>query len=199
MTAVLVSIIGAPGVGKTTLAEMLAPVLGARLIREDYANNPFLAESYTGDPSSRLPGQLYFLVSRVGQLGTAGFPRTGVHVSDYGFCQDRVYARARLGDEEFGVYDGVHRRLAPLVRPAELTIALDAAVETLRSRIACRGRQFERAMTPDFLAFMRNAYLEIVRDMVPNVLPVNCDAVDFRQPQAFQGIVEQVREHCGLV
>ena len=68
MSAALISIIGPPAVGKTTLAALLAAKLPAELIREDYAGNPFLADSYAGSEQARLPGQLYFLLSRVGQL-----------------------------------------------------------------------------------------------------------------------------------
>jgi deoxyadenosine/deoxycytidine kinase len=68
MAAKLISIIGPVAVGKTTLAEALARELPGDVLYEDYASNPFLAESFTTQAELMLPSQLYFLLSRVRQL-----------------------------------------------------------------------------------------------------------------------------------
>ncbi len=158
MTATLISIIGPPAAGKTTLAEWLAEALPAKLIREDYAGNPFLADSYAGQEQAQLPGQLYFLMSRVEQLAISSWPESGVFVSDYGFCQDRIYARARLSEDDFRLYSRVAKRLEGLVHPPDIVIHLDASEDALLERIARRGRDFEKAMTREFLAAMRDEY-----------------------------------------
>ncbi len=158
MTAALISIIGPPAAGKTTLAEWLAGALPAGLIREDYAGNPFLADSYADKAEAKLPGQLYFLMSRVKQLAVSSWPESGVFVSDYGFCQDRIYARARLSEDDFHLYSRVAKRVAGLVHPPDVIIHLDASEDALLERIARRGRDFEKAMTREFLAAMRNEY-----------------------------------------
>ena len=96
MSAKLVSIIGPVASGKTLLAEKLSAELPAGLIREDYAGNPFLADSWAGQDDKLLAGQLYFLMSRVKQLALSAWPDDGTFVSDYGFCQDRIFAEIRL-------------------------------------------------------------------------------------------------------
>ncbi len=194
MTAGLVSVIGPPAVGKTTLAEALAAALGAEMIYEDYAGNPFLAEAYLGNADAHLPAQLYYVMSRVRQLALATWPAGGTRVSDYGFCQDRLYARANLRADELALYERLARRLAPLVKPPDVAVHLDADEQTLLGRIAARGRQFERAFGADFLARMRAAYEAAVPAIGCEAIRVNCDEVDVRDLAAVADIARRVRE-----
>jgi deoxyadenosine/deoxycytidine kinase len=106
---------------------------------------------------------------------------TGIFISDYGFCQDRIYARSRLSPEDYRAYDEVARRLEPLVQPAEVIVCLDACVETLLDRIARRGRAYERVFDRTFLEAMREAYAPGVSFAETNVIRVDCDRVDLRE------------------
>ena len=193
----LISIIGPPAVGKTTLAEALAQRLPARLIREDYAGNPFLAASYTGSVQSRLPSQLYFLLSRVAQLSRADRPESGLTVSDYGFCQDPIYARLRLNQDDFAAYSGILDRLAGAVHPPDAVICLDASVATLSERIDRRGRAYEAAMTTEFLASMRQAYDDAALRVNCPVIRVDCDATDILIEAEQVEITERLWEILG--
>lgn len=197
MTASLISIIGPPAAGKTTLAKALCAELGARLILEDYAGNPFLADSYAGKAEARLPGQLYFLMSRVGQLSIASWPERGLVVSDYGFCQDRIYAKARLNADEFRLYERLAARLDGLVHGPQIVIHLDASEATLLNRIAARGRDFEAVMDAAFLSAMREAYKAAAGELGCPVLSIDCDRTDLRQREAVAKTVERVREVLG--
>ena len=199
MSAALVSVIGPPAVGKTTLAEHLAAELPARLLREDYEGNPFLAESYLGRTEARLPAQLYYLMSRTSQLSRLGWPAEGLAVSDYGFCQDRIFARMRLDAREWAVYEQVAACVEALVRAPDVLICLDASEATLLARIARRGRAFETAMTEDFLAAMRRAYRAEARAASCAVIEVDCDRVDVRDAAWRSGLAERIapRIHGG--
>lgn len=192
MTARLISIIGPPAVGKTTLAEYLSAELPAGLIREDYAGNPFLSDSYVGPPEARLPSQLCFLMSRAKQLAISTWCGDGLVVTDYGYCQDRIFARRRLDEDDFALYRRVADRVDPLVHPPDVVIDLDAAVETLSGRIAERGRPFETAMTPRLLAAMREAYDAAARALQCPVFRVDCDAVDLRDPSWRTGLIGEI-------
>lgn len=194
MSAALVSIIGPPASGKTTLAEGLARELPAELIREDYEGNPFLADSYLGGSEARLPAQLHYLLSRVEQLSRLTWPDAGVRVSDYGFCHDRIFARTRLSEGDYAVYAPVADALEHLVHPPDVLVLLDAAEATLLERIRHRGRGFETVMTPAFLAAIRSGCAEVARAAACAVVAVDCDAVDFRQAGAMAEVVSRVRE-----
>lgn len=193
MTAKLISIIGPPAVGKTTLAEYLSAELPAEMIREDYAGNPFLADSFVGPPETRLPGQLCFLMSRVKQLSLAGWPAEGLFVSDYGFCQDRVYAEAKLGGDDLRLYGRVARRVERLVRPPDVLVGLDAGEDVLLERIAARGRSFERVMTAEFLSGMRAAYNRILAGAACPVVTAESGAADLRDASMRAALAERIK------
>ena len=193
MSAKLISLIGPPAVGKTTLAALLAADMGAELILEDFDQNPFLAESYVGGEGSRLPAQLYFLLSRVRQLSRTTWPAAGVRVSDYGFCHDRLYAELKLGPEDLAVYETVARRVEGYVKPPDVTVHLDAPADVLRRRILDRGRSFEAVMDEGFLSAMRARYNALVARIDCAVVRVDCGAVDVRDGRQRAGIAAEVQ------
>ncbi|MCJ7542964.1 MAG: deoxynucleoside kinase [Phycisphaerae bacterium] len=193
VTCALVSVIGPPAVGKTTLAERLAAELPAELIREDYGGNPFLAEAYAGVAQARLPSQLYFLMSRVGQLALLGWPGGGVRVTDYGFCQDRIFAGSTLSADDWTVYDRTASRLDRLVKPPEVLIHLDADEATLLARMAARGRAHERFITAEFLAALRRSYTQAADQADCKVLRVDAAGTDLRNALTCAPLIEQVR------
>ena len=197
MSATLISIIGPPAAGKTTLASALAGQLPAEIIKEDYAGNPFLAESFAGDAAARLPGQLYFLMSRLGQLAISSWPGEGVFVSDYGYCQDRIFAGLILEPDDLRLYERIARRIDGIVQPPHLLIHLDADPSTLLERIDKRGRQFERAMFADFLQSLRNAHRQAVqsaRQAGCPIISLDTAGHDFRQGSQLARLVEQIRQ-----
>jgi len=194
----LISIIGPPAAGKTTLAEALAGELGGGLIREDYAGNPFLAASYLGRPELALPSQLYFLFSRAGQLSRDNWPACGLAVSDYGFCQDALYALHSLAGEELAVYRRLADRVEGMIQPPDLVVHLDAAEQALLQRIARRGRRFETVMTVDFLRRMRREYDRIVPALDCPVLTVDAGVRDLRRSDVLAEVVQDVRRRLNL-
>ena len=193
MRAKLISIIGPPAVGKTTLAEFLAAELPAEIRREDYEGNAFLADSYMGRAEARLPAQLCYLLSRVRQLSRWNWPSGGVVVTDYGFCQDRIYAQAQLTDDELELYDHLAARVGGLVRRPDVIVHLDATPETLLKRIARRGRAFEKTMTADFLQSMRHAYNSLSAPVSGAVIRVDCDSVDLQAAAVRQEMIAEIR------
>ncbi|MBS3734192.1 MAG: deoxynucleoside kinase [Phycisphaerae bacterium] len=193
MSATLVSIIGPPAAGKTTLAEGLAGHLGAEVLYEDYAGNPFLGVSYTTDASAKLPAQVYFLMARAAQLALPSWPGTGTRISDYGFCHDRMYARQQLDADDWALYDALARRIEPRIKPPDVLIAVDAATDELRRRIGARGRRFEQGMDRDFLQAMRDACSAVAAE-TDGTVTLRADQVDFRDAATVAAIAEQVRQ-----
>ena len=55
---------GTIGVGKTSLAEILSEKLDARLILEEFEQNPFLEDFYNDPKSYAFQTQIFFLLSR---------------------------------------------------------------------------------------------------------------------------------------
>ena len=175
MSGTLISIIGPPASGKTTLAQWLAGALPGRLILEDYAGNPFLAEAYLGRGDLALPAQLYFLFSRVAQLNPAAWRDTGFVVSDYGYCQDAVYAGRNLS----------------------AGVCLDGAEDVLLERIARRGRQYETAFSAGFLSDLRQAYREVAAEAACPVIAVDSGAVNLMNEPAREELMQRILAAVG--
>ena len=194
MGAVLVSIIGPPAVGKTTLAEVLAEKLPAEIIYEDYAGNPFLADFFLGRREFALPAQLYFLFSRLSQLNPVALSAGETVVSDYGFCQDAAYAAANLSEDDLVVYHRLAGPVEKMVKPPDLLIHLDGAEDILLERIVRRGRRHEATFTADFLARMRREYRGIVATADCPVIGVDVGEVDLREASAQAKLLLDVRE-----
>lgn len=194
MGATLVSIIGPPAAGKTTLAEYLREALPARLLREDYRSNPFLAESFRGSEGLALPSQLYFLFRRVGQLSSAAWPEEGLVVSDYGFCQDRLYARIKLSEGDLHLYERLRRRIEHLVTPPRVVIHLDASTATLLQRIRQRRRDFESFYTPDYLERLRRAHFHVSLPAECEKILVNGDRTNLLEEGPRADLLREIRE-----
>lgn len=192
MKARLISIIGPPGAGKTTLAQALAAELPAMLLCEPYAQNPFLEAACAGDASARLPGQVFFLVSRAGQLSRRTWPAGGWVVSDYAYCQDRVFAEMSLTGEDLRVYDGLAARFEPDIVSPDVLIHLDADVPVLLDRIARRGRPFERNLGGDKLVGLRSAYARLMACAACRVLSVDTAASDLRDAATRRELIARV-------
>lgn len=190
--AALVSIIGPVGVGKTTLARLLAADLPARLIEEDYRGNPFLAEAYTGLAAARLPAQTFFLLSRAAQLDRRRL--AGLAVSDYAFVQDAVFARRNLNETDLRFYRRLARAASRHVQPPDVLIHLDASERTLLGRVADRGRDFERRFDEPFLAYLRRQYRQAIRRARCPVLTVDCEQADVRDGPQRRRLIRQVKE-----
>jgi len=192
--AALVSIIGPPASGKTTAAEWLAQRLPGRLVREDYAGNPFLADAWLGRDELALPSQLCFLFSRLGQLNRGNWPADGIVVTDYGFCQDAIYAGVNLTTDDLAVYERLAGPAARAVRRPDVLVHLDASTSLLAERIGRRGRSHERVFTAEFLGRMRQAYRQFVRRAVCPVIAVDVDHTDLLAEPARADLLAQVRE-----
>src|SRR5512135_3485760 len=92
---------GPIGVGKTTLAKVLAKKLGSTLLLEDL-QNPFLPEFYGGRKGASFQCQLFFLLTRYQQqqqLVQRSLFDTRV-VADYIPKKDKIFAHLNLNDSE---------------------------------------------------------------------------------------------------
>ena len=192
MSAKLISIIGPPAVGKTTMATYLAQALDAELVCEDFDGNPFLADSYLGCADASLPAQLYYLLSRASQLSLSRWPEKGLIVSDYGFCQDAIYAAMRLGEGDLAMYRSIAAKLQPVVKPPDVVVHIDASVVVMRRRVAQRGRDFEKAFDDEFLRRMRRAYKDLTPALNCPVFFADGDTQDFRRLGKVDPLVKEI-------
>lgn len=155
-----IAIEGPIGVGKSTLARLLAGRLDAELLLEQPHDNPFLAR-YCADPARyAMQTQLSFLFQRIEQaraLSQPGMFRPRI-VSDFMFAKDALFARLTLSDDEFDLYRQLHQALAPQLPAPDLVVWLQAPTDVLAGRIAQRGLAMEQGMPAGYLQRLADAY-----------------------------------------
>ncbi len=155
-----IAIEGVIGVGKTSLARLLAERMNARLLLEEPEANPFLEDFYKDPRRYAFQTQMFFLVSRYQELKEMRQPDLfhDAVVSDYLFQKDRIFANINLSDRELRLYDKVAPLLEQEIPAPDLVVYLQSSPEVIRSRIQQRGRHYEKAMDPNYTATLAEAY-----------------------------------------
>ncbi len=150
---------GPIGVGKTTLARLLQPRLGANLVLEAFEENPFLSDFYGDRERYAFQTQMFFLLSRYRQhQSILSLVAEGPVISDYTFAKDNLFAHLNLDGEELKIYERLYTVLAERTVLPDLVVYLRADVDALMARIAARDRSYERKMDRDYIALVREAY-----------------------------------------
>lgn len=187
---------GVIGVGKTTLVRALADAFDARTVLEVFDENPFLANFYADPKRYAFATEMFFLLLRYHQQGT--FSQEDilqrVSVSDYLFEKCRIFAELTLEPAEFDVFERSYRIFERQVPTPDLVVHLHAPVDVLLHRIANRGRSFEHAIAPEYLANLDRAYRALfARYIKAPVLSIDTTELDFREPDVVAGLVERIR------
>ncbi|MGF1545788.1 MAG: deoxynucleoside kinase [Thiotrichales bacterium] len=178
----LIVVEGPIGVGKTTLAQRLATDFKANLMLERADQNPFLERFYSYPRQFALHTQLHFLLTRVAairEIQTAQPAPTG-WVTDFLLAKDRLFAENALDEQEFELYEQVWRNIDHATPTPDLVVYLQAPVEVLLKRVARRGRNFERGISPAYLERLNDAYASFFHyyHEAP-LLIVNATEIDF--------------------
>jgi len=151
---------GVIGVGKTSLARLLAQRRRAKLVLEEVEENPFLEGFYADAERYAFQTQIFFLLSRYRQLSSL-FQEELFHqgvVSDYILAKDRIFAYLNLNDNELFLYNRLYPLLEDKVPQPDLVIYLQANTDFLMERIRERGRPFERAISRSYIDSLNEAY-----------------------------------------
>lgn len=173
---------GPIGVGKTSLAQLLAREIGARLVLEDAESNPFLARFYDEPDKYAFQAQLYFLLTRYRQQRELSQQDlfTQATVADYLIAKDRIFANLNLAPDELTLYEQVYRLLDAQMPKPDLVVYLFARSEVLAERLRKRNRDFERYISYQYLERLSAAYRDFFfyYDEAP-LLVVDTSEIDF--------------------
>ena len=177
-----IAIEGAIGVGKTSLANLMSKELGARLVLEEFEENPFLPDFYKDPERYAFQTQLFFLLQRYRQqqeLRQVDMFQN-LLVTDYMFVKDRLFASLNLNEKEMQLYDTVANLLERNIIKSDLVIYLQADTDTLMKNIATRGREMEQEITWDYIDALNQVYTEyFFRYQETPLVIINTSNIDF--------------------
>jgi deoxyguanosine kinase len=177
-----ITIEGNIGAGKTTLAHLLAKELNARLILEEFADNPFLAKFYANPGQYAFPVELFFMAERFKQQKDMVNQQDmfqSITISDYLFTKCLLFAKVNLPEDEFRLYqrlfDIIHQQL---LKP-DILIYLHAPVNKLQENIKKRNRPYEQQIPDDYLLNIQQTYTHYIKQHNIKTLFVDASSADF--------------------
>ena len=177
-----IAIEGPIGVGKTSLANLMSKELSARLVREEFDENPFLPDFYKDPERFAFQTQLFFLLQRYRQQQELRqvdmFQK--LLITDYMFVKDRLFASLNLSEKEMQLYDTVANLLERNIIKPDLVIYLQADTDTLMKNIAQRGREMETDITYEYIDALSQVYTEyFFRYQDTPLVIINTNNIDF--------------------
>ena len=178
-----VAIEGNIGSGKTTLATKLAKDYKARLLLEQFADNPFLPKFYKSPENNAFPLELFFMAERYHQLKnlTEQDLFQPLTIADYFFMKSKLFAQNNLHADEQLLFNRLFEIMLSSLSPPDLLIYLYADISHLQQNIKKRGRPFEQEISDDYLQNIQNKYLDYLRKQKSfPVLILDVSLVDFK-------------------
>jgi deoxyguanosine kinase len=177
-----ITIEGNIGAGKTTLSHLLSKHFNARLILEQFADNPFLPKFYENPQQFAFPLELFFMAERFKQLKDLLQQKDmfqSLTISDYLFTKCLLFAKVNLSEDEFRLYqrifDIIHQQL---VQP-DLLIYLHAPVSKLQNNIKKRNRSYEQNIPDQYLFNIQETYTNYIRQHNIKTLFIDTTNADF--------------------
>tara|TARA_Y100001970_G_C14216727_1_gene850121 strand:- start:675 stop:1322 length:648 start_codon:yes stop_codon:yes gene_type:complete len=173
---------GTIGVGKTSLAKLIAEEMEAKTVFEQFEENPFLSDFYSDKDRYAMQTQLFFLLSRYKQQQDLQQIDmfTKAIISDYMFDKDRLFAALNLSDMELDLYNRIANELQKNIVYPDLIIFLQSETDRLMYNINIRGREFEKNMDWKYIDDLNQIYNEYFfrYDKGPLII-INTNDIDF--------------------
>ena len=157
------------GAGKTSLCQQLAAEFDARLILEQFADNPFLADFYQDAARHAFTVELFFMAERYKQLQDHLLEQDLFQqntISDYFFVKTKLFAKRNLEGDEFRLFNRLFKILNNTFPNPDLLVYLHRPVAEVMRNIKKRGRDYERDITADYLQNIQDAYFDFFKTEV---------------------------------
>ena len=177
-----ITIEGNIGAGKTTLAHLLARHYNARLVLEEFADNPFLPKFYENPRQFAFPLELFFMAERFKQLKELIQQKDlfqNITISDYLFTKCLLFAKVTLPDDEFRLYQRLFEIIHQQLVQPDILIYLHASVAKLQANIKKRNRPYEQNIPDQYLFSIQETYTHYIKQHNVKTIFVDATNADF--------------------
>ncbi len=177
-----ITIEGNIGAGKTTLAHLLARHYNARLVLEEFADNPFLSKFYENPQQYAFPLELFFMAERFKQLKELIQQKDlfqNITVSDYLFTKCLLFAKVTLPDDEFRLYQRLFEIIHQQLLQPDILIYLHAPVSKLQANIKKRNRSYEQNIPDEYLFSIQETYTRYIKQHNLKTIFIDASNSDF--------------------
>jgi len=179
------------GAGKTTLAQMISKKYQAKLVLEQFADNPFLPKFYENQEQYSFPLEMAFLAERYNQLNRelSHFDLfSNFTISDYYFMKSLIFAQNTLQPDEYNLYRQFFTIIYDKMPKPDLYVYLHKEAGLLLKNIALRGRSYEANISKEYLEKIAQGYFSYFRQQndIP-ILVIDTNGIDFvNLPEDFE-------------
>jgi deoxyguanosine kinase len=184
------------GAGKTTLATRLSEELNAKLILEQFAENPFLPKFYAEKEKYSFPLELSFLADRYSQIKKEVLQPElfkTMMISDYYFTKSAIFAQNTLQIDEYRLFRRLFNIVFESLPKPDLYVYLHVSVENLIKNIKKRGRDYEQQMDPQYLETIQQGYFEYFRQVTQfPVVIIDTNKINFVDHPEDYALLKQV-------
>jgi deoxyadenosine/deoxycytidine kinase len=171
------------GAGKTSLSSKIASEFNAKLILEQFADNPFLPKFYEEPEKYSFPLEMSFLADRYNQLKNELSEQDlfkSFTIADYYFMKSLIFSKQTLQDDEYKLYSQFFHIIYNSLPKPDLYVYLHSDVDKLLENIKKRGRNYEQDITADYLLKIQNSYFSFFKQQQDlNFLVIDTNNIDF--------------------
>ena len=193
-----ITIEGNIGAGKTTLAHLLSKHYNARLVLEEFADNPFLPKFYENPAQYSFPLELFFMAERYKQLKDLIQTRDlfqSFTISDYLFTKCLLFAKVNLSEEEFRLYQRLFEIIHQQITKPDLLIYLHAPIEKLQRNIKKRNRSYEQGIPDEYLFNIQETYTSYIKQHNIKTIFIDASNADFLgNEKHFQVVIDALEK-----
>jgi deoxyguanosine kinase len=177
-----IAIEGNIGAGKTTLTHLLSKKLNARLILEQFADNPFLPKFYENPKQYAFTLELFFMAERFKQLKDMLQTKDmfqNVTIADYVFSKCLLFAKVNLPEDEFRLYQKLFDILQQQIVFPDILIYLHSSVHKLQQNIKKRNRGYEQNIPNEYLFNIQETYTSYIKHHNIKTIFIDASNADF--------------------
>ncbi len=185
------------GAGKTTLAKMIAEEMDAKLVLEQFADNPFLPKFYSDQERYSFPLELSFLADRYYQIKKQIFNPDLFHsllIADYFFAKSAIFAQNTLKNDEYRLFRQIFDIVFESMPKPDLYVYLHADTQQLLENIKLRGRDYEKNISAEYLDKIKNGYFSFFKQISTfPILVIDINKIDFvENPDNYQQLKQAI-------